>query len=209
MTTNHYLVVGTIRRHGLLVFDLHAGGPPTLLAFPPAIPFIPFDLAPAPDGGVWVLDREHRAYWGLDRAFRLVSTASELQTVEAGETLAFHPVGEQVVIRPGRQFPRGFTLDAVDPISIEGLPDGSVVVLDRAVRPGAVGSTLLRYRLGDQLDGPVPLEDDLLVEVAGRPSLQRLGVISHDLAYVSRRHTAQEGEGVLADQVGTNADDPR
>lgn len=74
VTTDHYLVVGLTQPAGLLLFDLYTGGPPLEYRWPENTPFAPFAMAAAPGGGVWILDRTNRCYWGLDSQFRVVST---------------------------------------------------------------------------------------------------------------------------------------
>ena len=54
VTTRHYLVVGNVTQNGILVFDLHRGGPPLLLQWPEDTPFSPWDMAATPDGGVLI-----------------------------------------------------------------------------------------------------------------------------------------------------------
>jgi len=100
VTTDHYLVVGRVQPAGLLIFDLRGGGAPLMLDWPRRTAFAPFDLSAAADGGVWVLDRDARALWRLDRHFRRM----------APEPL---PI-----------------LETTSPIAVEALPDGSVLVLD-------------------------------------------------------------------------------
>lgn len=85
VTSHHYLVVGNLTERGLFIFDLHAGGAPLLLLFPAGVPFAPCDMAPAPWGGVWILDRANRVYWGLDRQFRVLSEADLLREIELEE----------------------------------------------------------------------------------------------------------------------------
>lgn len=197
VTDHHYLVVGNVTRHGLLVFDLYAGGPPLLLGFPAEIDFAPFDLAPAPHAGVWVMDRQHRAYWGLDRYFRSISDAASLQDIDPEQTLDFRPVDGDAVVIPAQSFPRGFAVAAVDPVSIEGLSDGSVLILDTDVPAGSISSSVLRYRLQDQLGGAVRLEDELRVEISSLQVEQRLGVAAHDIAYVPAKDASGTGYGDL------------
>ncbi len=174
VTGHHYLVVGDVAGHGLLVFDLHAGGPPSRVVMPAAAPFEPFDVAAAPDGGFWVLDRRHRVYWGFDRSFQVVSEAAMLQVLEPTEMATFRPVGGDAVLRPGRQFPDGFPLDAADPIAIEGLSDGTVLILDSPA--GAAASALWHVDLSELLAGPLPLEEALGNE-------ETIQVAAHDMAY--------------------------
>src|SRR5436305_7807571 len=69
VTENHFLVVGTTDPAGLLIFDLYAGGQPRQILWPREVAFVPFDMAPRPGGGVWILDRMNRCYWALDRLF--------------------------------------------------------------------------------------------------------------------------------------------
>lgn len=173
VTGHHYLVVGDVAGHGLLIFDLHAGGQPSRLAFPPGVPFEPFDMATAPDDGFWVLDRANAAYWGFDRSFQVVTEPALLVVLEPAELADFRPVGGGAVLRPGRSFPDGFPLAAADPIAIEGLPDGTVLVLDSAV--DALVSSLWRYELSDLLAGPLPLEEELGNEESVR-------LLAHDMA---------------------------
>ena len=174
VTGHHYLVVGDTAGHGLLVFDLHAGGQPSRVVMPAAVPFEPFDLAAAPDDGFWVLDRRHRAYWGFDRSFQVVSEPALLDVLAPTEMATFRPVGGNIVLRPGRRFPHGFALDAAGPIAIEGLPDGTVLILDSPA--SAAVSTLWQYELSELLAGPLPLEEALGNE-------ETIQLAAHDFAY--------------------------
>jgi phage tail-like protein len=192
VTEHHYLVVGNVTQGGLFIFDLHAGGEPVLLLFPelasvPSTRLAPFDLAPAPGGGVWILDRTHRAYWGLDRSFRVVTEPALMHDITPGATWTFHPVGGTAVVRPSRRFPSGFALAAQDPVSIEPLPDGSVLILDSPAF--AVSSTLHHYRGSERLHS-VRLEADVEIVVEGEGTVrQHLEIVGHDMAYTPQDKT--------------------
>jgi phage tail-like protein len=222
VTADHYLVVGNLTQGGLFIFDLHAGGEPLLLLFPaeasPLGRFAPFDMVAAPGGGVWVLDRIHRAYWGLDRYFRVVTEQDLLHETEPAEDVAFHPIGGTATVRPSRQFPAGFPLDARNPISIEAMPDGSVLILDCPAEglpldPAAATSTLYHYRCSRLVSPPLPLEDDVEVVVDDEGTMrQHLSLIGHDMAYVPHEETLyvveRDGNQAIAFAVDFSAAKP-
>lgn len=168
VTRSHYLLVGAPGE--LLIFDLHGGGPPALLAMPP--PFRPFALAAAPDGGAWVLDRVRRRVWRLDAGLRMRAEAlSPAPAVTMpGTAAAFQsPTGaaEASCTEP-RPTATGLALAAADPIALTALPDDTLVVLDAASGTGP--RLYLVARDGLQRDlGPL--------SPAGIP------ITAHDLAY--------------------------
>jgi phage tail-like protein len=197
VTEHHYLVVGNVTQSGVFLFDLHAVGEPKLLLFPAVSAFEPFDFAAAPGGGVWLLDHTHKRYWGLDRTFRVVSDAAHMELVTPEKRFEFHPVDEPSLILPKREFPKGFDIDANDPVSIEALPDGSILILDRLdpTSPDPV-SRLLRYRFGSQQSPALRLTDEIeVVTDGGEKVSRRLDVVAHDLAFASNKLYAVESEG--------------
>jgi len=182
VTEQHYLVVGSAGRGALYIFDLHASGEPLLLGFPTGVPFEPFDIAPAAGGGVWVLDRANRRFWGLDRDFRLLADP-ELPPEPVADAGGFGPLDGPATTFARRSLPTGFALAATRPVAIEGLPDGSVLILDQPA-PGASASVLYRHRLDALLDGPAPLSDVVTVELGDGLVAERIDVIGHDMAAV-------------------------
>jgi phage tail-like protein len=182
VTSHHYLVVGSPAEHGLLAFDLHGGGPPTLVRWPAHVPFSPWDIAARDDGGVLVLDRDNLTYWSLGADFRL------LADIEPPRMADFQPAGDGPRrATPGRTFPRGHPLDAhstpdeLSPVSIEPGPDGNVLILDS--RPDRPYSIVYEYR-GDERLGGFSLEAsvELVDPRTGDPAM--FSVAGHDFAFV-------------------------
>jgi phage tail-like protein len=196
VTQHHYLVVGVLQPAGVLIFDLYAGGPPTMITWPSEIPFAPFDLAPAVDGGVWILDRQHRQYWLLDRRFRVCSDLRyQLEiTLQSSARHDFQPLTGPVRESAARLFPAGISLELASPLeachpaAIEGLPDGSVLILDSPV--DSPYSSLYRCRFGRQLGAPLHLER-ILEGFLDPEEIEDISQISfpfalkgHDMAFV-------------------------
>ncbi|MBX2998663.1 MAG: hypothetical protein KF893_09165 [Caldilineaceae bacterium] len=177
VTTHHYLVVGTLDPAGLLIFDLHDGGDPVAIHFPADMPFVPFDMAAGPDALTWVLDRENRRLWGLDRYFRLLPLGD--LTPGQPDAGGFVPAdGDQLPLTPPTAtLSGGIALPAQDPIAVEALPDGSVLILD-SMGIG-VGSHLYHYppgfTPGSLLNSPAHLPLPGLAEVTA-------GGVDHPMA---------------------------
>jgi phage tail-like protein len=189
VTADHYLVAGTLEPAGLLVFDLAAGGPPVALHWPAAVPFAPFDIAAAPDGGVWLLDRDHARLWSLDRLFRvraaapLASPAAEAPDFEPADADGLSSAATALLV-PCADAPGAIAASAAVDVSavtelagVEALCDGSALLLGRDAPAGA--PLLHRYTLegaaGLYVIAPL-LEPH--AEVAAQLSA------AHDLAYV-------------------------
>jgi phage tail-like protein len=185
ITTDHRLVVGQAAPAQLLVFDLHAGGPPQRIAWFGDAPFRPRDATPRPDGGLYLLERAGESgpadgssdaapprIWALDRALRPEGHA------EAGKDSAFRPVGASA---SGRSTPAS-TLASEGiaypgpgrPLAVEALPDDTILVLcviepGESEAPDVAPSKAMRYRWtggaeGLEAAGSVPLTETLKPE---------------------------------------------
>lgn len=195
VTAHHYLLVGSLEPAGLFIFDLHSGGEPLLLSFPAG--FAPFDLAATLDGGTWILDRDHRELWRVDRYFRLCPLGPPGPSAPAHPPAAGFqpdvPTGEKDVspFQPAQ----GLPLTADDPISIESLPNGSLLILDAPADVGA-SSRLRHYRIG-------PYGVPFLSSTQELPTLpgDSLGpLVGHDLAYLP-----SENRLLVAERDGNQA----
>ncbi|RSL17990.1 phage tail-like protein [Edaphobacter aggregans] len=189
-TSDHYLVVGVMKPKGLLVFDLYSGGPPAHLLWPASVPFEPFDMAPAADGGVFILDRANRFYWKLDRNLQVQS----FQQASAASVppSAFQPVGatssgEQCSVSSQVTLDFAASLAVLsDPVAIECLSDGSILILDNP--PGAAYSVVHRFQAGVETGPPVVLAQVLAAYVPDSPSSGNpdpQAVRGYDFAFVA------------------------
>ena len=145
VTTGHYLVAGMLpaagEPGGLLVFDLMAGGPPLQLAWPNPWRLVPQAMAPRAGGGVAVLDRENRRVWLLDRRLAMEAVFPVAPTAESDFTASD---GSPTPLPPAPAVP-WFSLGSTalgggDPIALQVLEDGAVLVMDAA---GSDGFALL------------------------------------------------------------------
>lgn len=192
VTTRHYLVVGSLTDHGLLVFDLHGGGAPLVVRWPDTMAFCPWDVAATPDGGVLVLDRENLMYWRLDEHFRVLADAAPDRESVFQPTRRDAPRNHE---RGGVE-PHGYALalssplEAFNPISIEPGPDGHVLILDTVPQRGY--SIVYEYCGAEQL-GCFPLE--LVVEMVDpREGVPRLfSIVGHDVVFVPGCEDAMGG----------------
>ncbi len=214
VTEDHYLVVGVLEPAGLLIFDLQGGGAPQFLLWEAAIDFAPYDLSPRKGGGVWILDRDFREaakaprYWALDRYFNVISTDQAQTTLIEEKADDFQPQSGNPVRRTtSRAFPTGISLaaavslEAIDAIAIEGLPDDTVLILERNEQNGF--SRLYRFYYGKQLGSPVACDVMLdLIEENKRPNFQ---LVAHDFAFAPE-HTDENGNA-FGDRVYIVASD--
>jgi phage tail-like protein len=197
VTEDHYLVVGTLAPAGLLIFDLHAGGPAsTWLRWPSAVDFRPFDIAPARGGGVWVLDRYREApatrppvYWRLDRWFRVVGCITDGSPSEIPQISLFGPVSGNANACRVERLPEPFAidLDAASPplvthaVAILQLTDGSVLILE--TDPASDTSVAHRFVNGvasgiARLESTIHNDSGEFVRVAGHDFVFRGGELS-------------------------------
>lgn len=203
VTEHHYLVVGVLDPAGLLVFDLQAGGPPQRLLWPAEVAFVPFDMAPAPGGGLVILDGgAPPRYWVLDCHLDVVNANQEEVPLEPPVPAEFQPAepppddssdpgtAPPDDLRQRRQFPTGIVpglaspLDLIQPVAIETLPDGSVLVLD--LGPAGAHSTIHRFQMGQPVGVPYGLiipGDRLEENEDGIPAAD-LPLRGYDLAFV-------------------------
>lgn len=184
VTAGGYLVAGSPTTGSLLVFDLYAlDGGFVRVHLPAAAPnelTRPFDLAALPDGGLLVLDTEHKLVWALGQNFRPAPAG----LTPEGNLLTFQPQQGSARREEGAAPVEPVSLAAADrPISVEPLPDGSFWVLDTPLddrRP----SVLWRYPLAGGFPAQsVELLTANLVE-AGADDLDLREMRGYDIVYL-------------------------
>lgn len=190
ITEDHYLVIGVTEPAGLLIFDLHTGNEPRQLFWPASVAFAPFDMAARPGGGVFILDRSNAGYWALDRHFNVIGPDENGETVlaEARED-DFQPVDASEVRGTKRRvFAKDFSLlqsplALNDPIAIEALPDGTVLILDHD--PGHSFSRIFRYRFDQQLGDQISTE--VMLSLIEQDAQKDFTLVGYDFALVADR----------------------
>lgn len=126
-----YLLVGAPQLGQVLVFDLHGGGDPWPLDLPEPVALL--DVATAPTGEVWLLERPDDTpprLWLLDRQLRpcalttraVAQPTTDFRPADATDTAA----GDEPVEVSGPIELAG------DPVAVVALGDGRALVLDRA-----------------------------------------------------------------------------
>lgn len=191
VTAQHYLIVGNVTEHSLLIFDLQSGMPPSLLRWPAHVDFTPWDIAATPEGGILILDREHKTYWLLDEHLRLPADAinqslSPFQPIENGQGIVYDAPHYQ-----------GYPLTQLNnPISIEPGPYGHVLLLDANSALGY--STIYAYQGAKQLaayslHNAVIAQDPTLGEGIAIP----FSVPGCDFAYIEHAATITSSDNQL------------
>lgn len=193
VTCGHLLVAAT--SEGLWVFDLHAGGPPTLLEWPPTVEVSVTDLARRPSGGLYVLDGLRGRVWSLDQRLGLAPLGGWLDL--PAETSLFRPTSASAaaIDRPRRPLPLSLGPGARgDAVSIEALDDDRFVVLERSgteswarLFDGATEQAAVE--LGALLGSPVEAHD--LIASGGQ-------LLVSETSGLSAQAVAVEGNAVIA-----------
>jgi phage tail-like protein len=175
VTDDHQLVVGRLDEPGLLAFDLAGGGAPRAWRWPLA--FVPWDIVARPGGGVWVLDRAQRRLWPLDRRLEVVTADCDPGTAvtDFAPAPTSHP---RVPLRAAQ----GRALVATDPLALDVLPDGAVLVLDAPGSDGFATLWLIETDGRQRATSTADLVRHLPAGSLGSPP----GWAGHDLAVLPR-----------------------
>lgn len=189
VSSHEYLVVGTLQPAGLLVFDLHAGGPPTWLRWPTQISFAPFDMGCVADGGIWVLDRDfdndESRIWHLDKSFRVLDCSGEsvdLPTPFSGDFYPQVPAEEGTETIVQNRFLSGLSLNldspviAENPIAIEALSRNSFILLNTSLSDE---TSTIHYFVDGELVSSILLDTEVIGGLLDEPML-----LAHDFAFV-------------------------
>lgn len=194
VTQEHYLVAGVLEPAGLLIFDLFGGAAPLQLLWPATVKFVPFDIAAAADGGVFVLDRDNQRYWPLDRHFNVIGTTPAAPDNEAfqAEDDSLRTSHKNARLVTGIDDDAACPLQIDDPIAIEALPDGTVLVLagnpDLPSPPAGTFSSIHRYRLRAELGEPA----------STRAMLERIEDVDQNFSLVGYDFAFVAGDGATS-----------
>lgn len=190
VTAEEYLVVGTLAQGdmtaGLLVFDLHGGGPPSWMRWPSSVDFHPWDFSAAPDGGLFILDRNFSAgvtrVWHLDKYFRVLDCNGELISLAADNDFANE---EEVESRQCAQenFYSGTAIALSSPeiateyTAIEAVADNAFILL--GVESASGLSSISYFRNSEFVDA-INLDETITGDLLGDQQ-----ILAHDFVYLS------------------------
>ena len=128
ITEDQYLVAGAEEPGGLVTFDLYSGSTPRQRIWPS--PFTPFALSPRSGGGVWILDRDRRSVWELDRRFNVIGPPEATAASDVGGFIGAASAPRTDTV-PRHAVPHtGCVVPARDPVSIADAGGGGALVLD-------------------------------------------------------------------------------
>jgi len=207
VTIDHFLVVGTVEPAGLWIFDLFAGGEPRRILWRGDTEFAPFDICARRSGGVFILDRENKCYWTLDRGFNAVGE----ETFETEKTDAFQPFDESEERKHSEKIASENYFSKLpatdDPISIEALPDDTVLILNLPTETEEF-STVYRYYRGHLLDdlkteSILKLVDETEREILSPPKRFRLR--GFDIAFLDADEEEKNDRLFIVTEEGNQA----
>lgn len=216
ITQDQYLAVGVTGPEwsGLLIFDLLTGKAPTQLRWPEKGGFQPFDMAPRPGGGVWILDKTNKCYWALDRSFSIVANEAHPSEPQEG---VFQPA-HRSESNQKCYLPQSFLLtgseggistslkDCATPIALEALPDGSVLILDTPDNDAEHYSRISQYYNGKRIGEPISTQ--VMEGRLERVPTDKWTLRAHDFAFVPISDHSNEaiiGRLYMASQNGNQA----
>ncbi|MET0752920.1 MAG: phage tail protein, partial [Pyrinomonadaceae bacterium] len=208
ITIDNYMVVGTLEPKGLLIFDLFSVGEPRRILWREDVDFAPFDIAARRSGGAFVLDRINHRYWTLDKNFNAVGEKN-LKAEEIDDV--FQPLGILEKRKHSENLPAEKVFSELppdeDPISIEALPDDTVLILN--LPQDEDFSVIHRYYREQKLDELTTAsissevqedEDDLL---SSPPKKFRLR--GYDIAFVDAQAEETQDRLYIVTEEGNQA----
>jgi phage tail-like protein len=164
--------------------------------WPTQINFAPFDMTAMPGGGVAILDHLNHRYWRLDRNFSVLGPGNQETSLAPARADAFQPVaGGNVRGSEPSSFPVSVSLLSSpvalkDPIAIEALPDGTLLILD--YDPSQRFSQIFHYDCDRQLPDTVSTAAILRkIEDEHKADLKLVG---YDIAFVAQHD--EDGETI-------------
>jgi phage tail-like protein len=200
ITEDHYMVVGTSQPAGILIFDLYSTGEPRQILFPKEIAFAPFDISPRKCGGAWILDRENKNLWTLDRCFNFVNPSKQETVLSEASDDEFQPLDRQEKRSVAAEtFPQGIALNLTsppmefDPIAIEVLSDDTVFILDGTkIRDSETSPYYSRIFYFDfKKQTHQVFKTSALLSLLDKDVDSNIRLDAHDIAFVSAKQNSE------------------